>query len=77
MAFDLESARDLADRSTAQLNEVNSALEVRRRELETIIETIPNGVVTLTPERRVLLANRAFSEPARSRRPEGVCGRVD
>jgi hypothetical protein len=35
---------------------------VRRAELETIIETIPSGVVTLSADRHILLANRAFSE---------------
>ena len=38
------------------------ALQARRTELETIIETIPNGVVTLSSDRRIVLANRAFSE---------------
>ena len=31
-------------------------------ELETMLETIPNGVATLSPERSIMLANRAFSE---------------
>lgn len=62
MATDLESARGLAQKSSAQLSELNSTLVARRTELETIIETIPNGVVTLSPDRHILLANRAFSE---------------
>ena len=62
MAADLESARTLADHSSAQLSELNEALLARRRELETIIETIPNGLVTLSADHRILLANRAFSE---------------
>jgi hypothetical protein len=62
MATDLESSRALAEQSTTQLSEVNSALQQRRAELETIIETIPNGVVTLSPSLRIVLANRAFSE---------------
>jgi two-component system nitrogen regulation sensor histidine kinase NtrY len=62
MAADLEQAHDLAARSTTQLSELNAALEQRRGELETIIETIPNGVVTLSAEFRILVANRAFSE---------------
>src|SRR5215469_652460 len=62
MATDLESSRALAEQSTAQLSEVNAALQQRRAELETIIETIPNGVVTLSPELRIVVANRAFSE---------------
>ena len=62
MATDLESARDTAARSTLQLSELNYALQQRRTELETIIETIPNGVVTLSADRHIVLINRAFSE---------------
>jgi nitrogen fixation/metabolism regulation signal transduction histidine kinase len=62
MAADLESAHATAERSTAQLSELNQALQARRTELETIIETIPSGVVTLSADRHILLANRAFSE---------------
>jgi two-component system nitrogen regulation sensor histidine kinase NtrY len=62
MASDLESAHATAARSTAQLSDLNQTLQARRTELETIIETIPNGVVTLSAERRIVLANRAFSE---------------
>jgi hypothetical protein len=62
MAADLESSRALAEQSTAQLSELNATLQQRRAELETIIETIPNGVVTLSPGSRIVLANRAFSE---------------
>ena len=62
MAADLESTRSAALVSATQLNDVNIALERRRTELETIIETIPTGLVTLSPERRIVLVNRAFSE---------------
>lgn len=62
MAADLENSRTLAERSTTQLSTLNTTLLERRTELETIIETIPNGVVTLSPERRIVLVNRAFSE---------------
>ncbi len=62
MATDLESSRALAEQSRAQLSELNATLQQRRAELETIIETIPNGVVTLSPTLRIVLANRAFSE---------------
>jgi two-component system nitrogen regulation sensor histidine kinase NtrY len=62
MAADLESAHDTAARSTLQLSELNYALQERRTELETIIETIPNGVVTLSADRHIVLANRGFSE---------------
>jgi nitrogen fixation/metabolism regulation signal transduction histidine kinase len=62
MASDLQSAHETAARSTLQLSELNYALQERRTELETIIETIPNGVATLSAEREIVLANRAFSE---------------
>lgn len=62
MAADLEGSRRAVQESTVQLSEANAALEARRRELETMLETIPNGVATLDPERRIILANRALSE---------------
>src|SRR5262249_42095523 len=43
MASDLEESRKLADYSAIQLSAANRTLEERRRELETILETIPNG----------------------------------
>jgi len=61
MAADLEASRRLADTSSAQLTAANLAIEERRRELETIVETIPGGVVTLDGTGRVLQANRAFA----------------
>ena len=60
MAADLEESRTLAESSTQQLSAANLALEERRRELETVLETIPSGVVTLDSSMRVLQANRAF-----------------
>jgi two-component system nitrogen regulation sensor histidine kinase NtrY len=62
MATDLESAHAIAARSTAQLSDLNQTLQARRTELETIIETIPSGVVTLSSDSRIVLANRGFSE---------------
>lgn len=62
MASDLEESRRTVEQSTVQLSAANLALEARRGELETMLETIPNGVATLSPERRILLANRALSE---------------
>ena len=62
MAGELQNSRRLVERSTQQVVDANAALESRRRELETMLQTIPNGVVMLDPERRIRLANRAFSE---------------
>ncbi len=61
MAGDLEASRQLAESSSAQLTAANQAIEERRRELETIIETIPGGVVTLDGSGTVVQANRAFA----------------
>jgi hypothetical protein len=59
MAADLDASRQLAESSSAQLTAANRAIEERRRELETIVETIPSGVVTLDSTGTILLANRA------------------
>jgi hypothetical protein len=61
MAADLESSRNRAEISAAQLQEATLSIEERRRELETIVETIPSGVVTLDAKGCVLQANRAFA----------------
>jgi two-component system, NtrC family, nitrogen regulation sensor histidine kinase NtrY len=61
MAADLEASRHLAESSSAQLTAANRAVEERRRELETIVETIPSGVLTLDGSGTVLQANRAFA----------------
>jgi hypothetical protein len=62
MAADLEGSRRAVEHSTIQLSAANTALEARRGELETMLETIPNGVATLDADRRIVLANRALSE---------------
>ena len=61
MAADLETSRQTAESAQAQLTAANRAVEERRRELETIVETIPSGVVTLDADRAVLQSNRAFA----------------
>ena len=62
MAADLEGSRQAAESSNLQLSAANATLEARRRELETMLETIPNGVATLDTKRCVVLANRALTE---------------
>jgi two-component system, NtrC family, nitrogen regulation sensor histidine kinase NtrY len=61
MAADLDTSRKLAESSSAQLTAANLAIEERRRELETIVETIPSGVVTLDGSGTILQSNRAFA----------------
>jgi len=78
MAADLEASRQLAESSSAQLTAANLAIEERRRELETIVETIPSGVVTLDGAGVVLQSNRAFAELMGRREDYGLGGeRID
>ncbi len=65
MAADLEQSRILAETSARELSAANLAIEARRKELETILETIPSGVVTLDASRRIVLGNRAFTDLVR------------
>lgn len=62
MATDLETSRIRLEASTQQLSVANAAIDERRRELETVLETIPSGVATLDNDLRILQANRAFFE---------------
>jgi two-component system, NtrC family, nitrogen regulation sensor histidine kinase NtrY len=62
MAADLEGSRQAVETSNFRLFAANATLEARRSELETMLETIPNGVATLDPKRCIVLANRALSE---------------
>ncbi|HET9085906.1 MAG TPA: ATP-binding protein [Acidobacteriaceae bacterium] len=62
MATDLQTSRIQLETSTQQLSHANSAIDERRRELETVLETIPSGVATLDKQLRILQANRAFCE---------------
>jgi len=62
MADDLESSRRMVEKTTLQIFEANVEVEARRRELETMLQTIPNGVVMLDVDRRIRVVNRAFSE---------------
>ena len=78
MAADLDASRQLVDTSSAQLTAANLAIEERRRELETIVETIPSGVVTLDGAGFVLQSNRAFAALLGRREDVSLTGeRVD
>lgn len=74
MAADLEASRRLAESTQAQLTAANQSIEERRRELETIVETIPSGVVTLDATGMVLQCNRAFAELIGPRDSQSVVG---
>ncbi len=60
MAAELESSRKKIDESARALTDTNNELDQRRRHIETILENIPTGVLSLGPERRVTHSNVAF-----------------
>lgn len=60
MAEELESNRRQIDASSLELSAANTALEQRRRQIETILESIPNGVLSLDASRRITHANHAL-----------------
>ena len=60
MAAELESSRRKIEESANALTKSNTELEQRRRHIETILESIPTGVLSLGPDRRVTHSNVAF-----------------
>ena len=69
MAEQLESNSRQIEASSRELGDANEALESRRRYIETILESIPTGVVSIDGARRVTLANAAFSSMFYPERP--------
>ena len=59
MAADLEASRANLEKSGRELAGMNVQLEQRTRHSETILESVPSGVLSLDATRRVLHANRA------------------
>ena len=60
MAEELESNRRQLEASSRELSAANVALEQRRRQIETILESIPNGVLSMNAERRITHVNHAL-----------------
>jgi nitrogen fixation/metabolism regulation signal transduction histidine kinase len=60
MTDELESSRKKIEESAQALADFNTELELRRRHIETILESIPTGVLSLDPDRRVTHSNVAF-----------------
>ena len=61
MAEQLESSRRQIEASSRDVGAANEALESRRRYIETVLESLPTGVISIDAARRVTLANAAFS----------------
>jgi len=68
MAEDLESSRRQIEASSRDLSAANAELDQRRRQMETILESIPTGVLSLDADRRVTHVNQAL---LRMFHPEG------
>ena len=60
MAEELESSRRQIEASSRDLSAANRELEQRRRYMETILESIPNGVLSLGADRRIAHVNHAL-----------------
>jgi two-component system, NtrC family, nitrogen regulation sensor histidine kinase NtrY len=60
MAEDLEASRRQIDASSHELSAANAELDQRRRQTETILESIPTGVLSLDAGRRVTHVNQAL-----------------
>ncbi len=60
MAGELESSRRQIEASSRELSGANVALEQRRRHMETILENIPNGVLSLNAGHEVTHVNHAL-----------------
>jgi two-component system, NtrC family, nitrogen regulation sensor histidine kinase NtrY len=67
MAGELESSRAQIELAGRELADANSALERRRHYIETLVESIPTGVVSLEAQGTIRHANQAF---VRMLRPE-------
>ena len=60
MAEELETSRRQIEASSHDLGAANIALEQRRRHIETILESIPTGVLSLDAGRRITHVNQAL-----------------
>jgi len=60
MAEELEASRQQLEASTRDLGAANTELDQRRRQMETILESIPTGVVSLDANHRVTHTNQAL-----------------
>jgi two-component system, NtrC family, nitrogen regulation sensor histidine kinase NtrY len=60
MAEELEAGRRQIEASSHDVSAANAELDQRRRQMETILESIPTGVLSLDASRRVTHANQAL-----------------
>ncbi|HUO14171.1 MAG TPA: ATP-binding protein [Verrucomicrobiae bacterium] len=60
MAEDLEASRRQLETSSRDLGAANAELDQRSRQMETILESIPTGVLSIDADRRVTHVNQAL-----------------
>ena len=70
MAEQLESSHRQIEASSREIGDANEALESRRHYIETVLESIPTGVVSIDGVHRVTLANAAFTRMFHPEHPE-------
>jgi two-component system, NtrC family, nitrogen regulation sensor histidine kinase NtrY len=59
MAADLAAGRSSIEQSRRELADMNAQLEQRTRHIETILESVPSGVLSLDATRRIVHSNAA------------------
>jgi two-component system, NtrC family, nitrogen regulation sensor histidine kinase NtrY len=76
MAEELESNRKQIEASSHELSAANIALEQRRRHIETILETIPTGVLSLDANRQITHVNPALFRMFHPNGPDADAGLI-
>ena len=66
MASELENSRRQIEASSRELADANVAIEQRRRQMQTVLESIPTGVLSLDASRRVTHVNPALQRMFRN-----------
>jgi nitrogen fixation/metabolism regulation signal transduction histidine kinase len=72
MAAELELARRAMEDSSRKLAGANTELEQRRRHMETVLESIPTGVLSLDASHRIVHANMALRRMFSDARGNGL-----
>jgi two-component system nitrogen regulation sensor histidine kinase NtrY len=76
MAEEIETSRRQFEASSRDLSVANIELEQRRRQTETILESIPTGVLSLDAERRVAHMNQALLRMFQPDTPHDVATQI-
>jgi len=77
MTAQLEAGRHQVETSRAELQRANVELDARSRFTEAILESIPSGVISLSPDQRVLKINSAVERLFGAERVSAAAGLSD